>query len=227
MEGTLAQMLIRTLVKRLFDVGIAIVALVVLSPVLAAVAVMVRVFLGSPVFFTQSRPGLDGKLFRMYKFRTMRDARDRDGQLLPDAERVTRFGVLLRWTSLDELPELWNVLRGEMGLVGPRPLLPEYLPFYTQREHLRHSVRPGLTGLAQISGRNHLGWDERLELDVQYAESHTMWLDLKIMLLTTYKVLLARDVALGTLPPFHVHRQSARQSTSELSSPPPVNQQTH
>lgn len=213
---------LKVIVKRIFDIAVASTALLVLLPVTGLTAIAVRIFLGSPVLFTQSRPGLDGKLFRMYKFRTMRDARDASGKLLPNSQRTTKLGQVLRKLSLDELPELWNVLRGDMSLVGPRPLLPEYLPYYTERERLRHSVRPGLTGLAQVNGRNNLGWDERLELDAQYAESHTLWLDLKIVLITVYKVLFSRDVALGAMIPFHEYRERVTQAETDSRPSLPV-----
>jgi lipopolysaccharide/colanic/teichoic acid biosynthesis glycosyltransferase len=213
---------LKVIVKRIFDIAVASTALLVLLPVMGLTAIAVRIFLGSPVLFTQSRPGLDGKLFRMYKFRTMRDARDDSGKLLPNSQRTTKLGQVLRKLSLDELPELWNVLRGDMSLVGPRPLLPEYLPYYTERERLRHSVRPGLTGLAQVNGRNHLGWDERLELDAQYAESHTLWLDLTIVLITVYKVLFSRDVALGAMIPFHEYRERVTQAETDSRPSSPV-----
>lgn len=213
---------LKVIVKRIFDIAVASTALLVLLPVMGLTAIAVRIFLGSPVLFTQSRPGLDGKLFRMYKFRTMRDARDASGKLLPNSQRTTKLGQVLRKLSLDELPELWNVLRGDMSLVGPRPLLPEYLPYYTERERLRHSVRPGLTGLAQVNGRNNLGWDERLELDAQYAESHTLWLDLKIVLITVYKVLFSRDVALGAMLPFHEYREKTIQAETDSRPSSPV-----
>ncbi len=166
--------------KRALDVVLAA-ALVVLAPVLAAVAAVVRLRLGSPVLFRQERPGLDGRLFTLYKFRTMTDRRDAAGKLLPDGERLTRLGALLRRTSLDELPELVNVLRGEMSLVGPRPLLVEYLEFYTPREQRRHAVRPGITGWAQVNGRNRANWNERLGMDVWYVENQTFWLDMRIL----------------------------------------------
>ncbi len=167
--------------KRLFDFCGALVLLIVLSPLLLGLALAVRVKLGSPVLFRQRRPGLGGRIFTVVKFRSMRDAIGRDGQPLPDSERLTEFGKRLRASSLDELPELWNVLRGEMSLVGPRPLLVEYLDYYTPEEARRHDVRPGLTGWAQIHGRNATTWDERLALDAWYAEHHTLRLDLHIL----------------------------------------------
>jgi lipopolysaccharide/colanic/teichoic acid biosynthesis glycosyltransferase len=174
--------------KRLIDFTGALVGLILLSPVILIVAVLVKRRLGGPVLFRQVRPGLGGKPFEMVKFRTMRDAYDRNGNALPDSQRMTPFGSFLRSSSLDELPELWNVLKGEMSLVGPRPLLMEYLPLYNERQYLRHQVRPGVTGWAQINGRNALSWPEKFELDVWYVEHRTLWLDIKIIALTIKKV---------------------------------------
>lgn len=171
--------------KRVFDVVVSTAVLVVLSPVWAIAALAVRVTMGSPVLFRQQRPGLHGQVFDLVKFRTMRCGSG------SDAERLTNVGRFLRSTSIDELPELWNILRGEMSLVGPRPLLPDYLPLYSERQAIRHQVRPGLTGLAQVSGRNAAPWDERLELDAQYVESHSLWLDLGIIA-RTIKVVFKR-----------------------------------
>lgn len=175
--------------KRLLDLALTIPALILLAPVMGVVALAVRLTMGRPILFRQVRPGLHAVPFTMCKFRTMTDARDADGNLLPDAQRLTRIGRFLRRTSLDELPELWNVLRGEMSLVGPRPLLMEYLPYYTEEERSRHTVRPGITGLAQVRGRNDLLWDDRLALDVQYVKSLDLVLDLRILLLTCAKVI--------------------------------------
>jgi len=171
-------------IKRAFDITVAAAALLVASPLLLLVAIAVRVNLGSAVLFRQQRPGLHGRPFTMVKFRTMRDAIGRDGRPLPDADRLTTFGKLLRSTSLDELPELWNVLRGEMSLVGPRPLLMEYLDRYTPEQSRRHDVRPGVTGWAQVHGRNALSWEERFRLDVWYVEHRSLRLDLHILLRT-------------------------------------------
>lgn len=159
-------------------------------------AILVRYKLGSPVLFKQQRPGLHGKPFYLYKFRTMTEERDENGELLPDHLRLTPFGKFLRKFSLDELPQLYNILKGDMSFVGPRPLLMKYLPYYTDREKKRHNVRPGITGLAQVSGRNNLGWDERLELDVKYVENYSFWLDIKIIFLTIKKVLKSEDVVI-------------------------------
>ena len=175
--------------KRIFDLCLTIPAFIVLSPVMGVTAVLVAVKLGRPVLFTQERPGYREKIFKMYKFRTMTDARDKNGELLPDEERLTPFGEKLRSTSLDELPELLNILKGDMSLVGPRPLLVQYLPLYNKRQHKRHSVLPGITGLAQINGRNSISWEEKFEYDVQYAKHVTFFGDLKILFETVFKVL--------------------------------------
>ena len=185
-------------VKRMLDFLIALVGLVVASPILLIVAVLVRTKLGSPVLFAQERPGKDEKIFKLYKFRSMSDARDEQGNLLPDKDRLTPFGKMLRATSLDELPELFNILKGDMSLIGPRPLLVSYLPWYTEREQLRHTVRPGLTGLAQVSGRNSLVWDKRLEKEVEYMEDLSFMMDLKILFMTVKKVVCKDDVAEDT-----------------------------
>ncbi|MCX2889746.1 sugar transferase [Pseudomonas sp. DCB_BI] len=174
--------------KRVIDFAGSLIGLIVLSPVILVVAVLIKRRLGGPVLFRQVRPGLGGKPFEMIKFRTMRDACDSNGDPLPDSQRMTPFGSFLRSSSLDELPELWNVLKGDMSLVGPRPLLMEYLPLYNERQYLRHQVRPGVTGWAQINGRNALGWPEKFELDVWYVENRSLWLDIKIIALTIKKV---------------------------------------
>ena len=169
------------LIKRAFDILASAVGLILLSPLLILLAILVRVNLGSPVFFKQERPGLNEKIFWLYKFRSMKDALDSQGNQLPDDLRLGKFGKLLRASSLDELPELFNVLKGEMSFIGPRPLLIEYLPYYTEREKLRHTVRPGITGLAQVSGRNLLSWDARLEKDAEYVENLSFPMDMKIL----------------------------------------------
>lgn len=174
--------------KRLFDFTVATLGLLLLALPLALLVWQVRRKLGSPVLFTQERPGLHGVPFKMIKFRTMTSERGSDGELLPDAERLTGFGRWLRATSLDELPELWNVLKGEMSLVGPRPLLMQYLPLYSQEQARRHEVRPGITGLAQVNGRNAIGWEDKFKLDVWYVDNHSLWLDIKILWLTVKKV---------------------------------------
>lgn len=191
--------------KRLMDILGSLLGLFFLSLVLIVVSIWVRLKVGSPILFTQVRPGLGGKPFRMMKFRTMTDERDENGGLLPDDVRLTKFGAFLRSTSLDELPELINVLKGDMSLVGPRPLLMEYLPLYSERQYRRHEVRPGITGWAQINGRNALSWDEKFELDVWYVENRSLWLDIKILLLTVLKVVKRDGISHGgeaTMPKF-------------------------
>ena len=182
-------MIYRLFVKRMLDIVLSLTALLILSPVLLIVAVLVRCKLGSPVLFRQERPGKDEKIFTLCKFRTMTDKKDAEGNLLPDHQRLTRFGKLLRASSLDELPELFNILKGDMSIIGPRPLLVSYLPYYTEEEKLRHSVRPGLTGLAQVSGRNFIDWDRRLEKDVEYVRHLSFAMDLKVLMLTVKTVL--------------------------------------
>ena len=181
--------------KRLFDITAALVALLLLALPLLALTWLVRRKLGRPAFFRQVRPGLQGQPFEMVKFRTMTDARGPDGELLPDAVRLTRFGRFLRATSLDELPELWNVLKGDMSLVGPRPLLMEYLPLYSPQQARRHEVRPGITGWAQVNGRNAIGWEDKFTLDVWYVDHRSLWLDVKILWLTVKKVLVREGIS--------------------------------
>lgn len=176
-------------IKRCLDFLLSLCGLIVLSPVLLILAVLVRVKLGSPVLFKQERPGKNEKIFTLCKFRTMTDETDEKGKLLPDAVRLTKFGKFLRGTSLDELPELINILKGDMSIVGPRPLLVSYLPYYSERERLRHSVRPGLTGLAQVSGRNYIDWDRRLAKDVEYVENLSFRMDMKVLWMTVQTVL--------------------------------------
>lgn len=179
-------------VKHCLDFLLSLAALIILSPVLLLVAILVRCKLGSPILFKQKRPGLHEKIFCMYKFRTMTDAKDADGNLLPDEVRLTKFGKLLRSTSLDELPELFNILKGDMAIVGPRPLLVQYLPRYNERQHHRHDVRPGFTGLAQVNGRNSISWQEKFEWDVKYVEQVSFLMDMKIIA-KTVGVVLKRD----------------------------------
>lgn len=181
--------------KRFLDVVVSASALVIVLPFLLLIAGLVRLYMGSPVLFCQQRPGRGGEAFEMVKFRSMKDARDAHGVVLDDAQRLTRFGRILRATSLDELPELWNVLRGEMSLVGPRPLLMEYLPLYTPRQARRHEVRPGITGWAQVNGRNSLDWESRFECDVFYVDNLSFWLDLKILWLTVRRVLVRDGIS--------------------------------
>jgi lipopolysaccharide/colanic/teichoic acid biosynthesis glycosyltransferase len=174
--------------KRILDLVLSIFALILFTPLLITVAVLVRFKLGSPIIFKQERPGLNEKIFYMYKFRTMTSECDENGQLLPDLIRLTRFGAFLRTTSLDELPELWNIVRGDMSIIGPRPLLVHYLPLYSEEQKKRHLVRPGLTGLAQVNGRNALSWEEKFNFDVQYINEMTLLTDLKIIIRTIIKV---------------------------------------
>jgi lipopolysaccharide/colanic/teichoic acid biosynthesis glycosyltransferase len=193
------------MIKRAFDLLIAIPALAVLAPVLALVAMLVRLKLGSPVLFRQQRPGLNGAPFELVKFRTMADRRGPDGALLPDGERLTSFGKFLRASSLDELPELWNVVKGEMSLVGPRPLLMQYLPLYDAEQSRRHAVRPGLTGWAQINGRNALSWEEKFAADIWYVDNRSLWLDIRILWRTLLAVLGREGISAAgdaTMPPF-------------------------
>ncbi|WP_181316187.1 sugar transferase [Photobacterium phosphoreum] len=191
--------------KRSFDIIASSLALLLLSPVIAITAYFIHKKLGSPVLFRQVRPGLKGKPFEMIKFRTMKDAVDKNGQALPDSERLTPFGMKLRSTSLDELPGLWNVLKGDMSLVGPRPLLMQYLPLYNQDQNRRHDVRPGVTGWAQINGRNAIGWNEKFKFDVWYVDNQSLWLDIKILLLTIKKVFIKEGISADehvTMPDF-------------------------
>lgn len=183
------------MIKRLLDIIIASIALILLSPLYAFVSYKVKKNLGSPVLFRQVRPGLHGKPFEMIKFRTMKDAVDEQGNPLPDSERLTPFGQMLRSTSLDEMPELWNVIKGDMSIVGPRPLLMEYLPLYSPEQAKRHDVRPGMTGHAQVNGRNAIGWEEKFKLDTWYVENQSIWLDFKIMFKTVHKVLAKDDIS--------------------------------
>lgn len=207
-------------IKRILDIIFAAGMLVLLSPVLLVTALLVRSRLGSPVIFHQNRPGYQEKIFGLCKFRTMTDERDADGKLLPDKDRLTPLGKTLRRTSIDELPELWNILKGDMSFIGPRPLLIEYLPYYTEREKLRHTVRPGLTGLAQASGRNLVNWDRRLELDAQYVENLSFAMDCKVLIMTVQTVFgrsetVAEDTnaAEGNLA--QIRREKMQQKASE------------
>lgn len=183
------------MIKRLFDITAATAALVILSPVYAITAYKVKKNLGAPVLFRQTRPGQHGIPFEMIKFRSMKDAIDVEGNPLPDSERLTAFGQALRNTSLDELPELWNVIKGDMSLVGPRPLLMEYLPLYNDEQNRRHQLRPGITGYAQVNGRNAIGWDKKFELDTWYIDNQSLWLDIKILFKTVKKVLIKDDIS--------------------------------
>ena len=188
----------RIFVKRLLDIVISGAALLILSPVYLILAILIRTKLGSPVIFHQERPGKDEKIFTLCKFRTMTDERDESGNLLPDNKRLTKFGKILRATSLDELPELWKIFKGDMSLIGPRPLLVSYLPYYTEEEKLRHSVRPGLTGLAQVSGRNYLDWDNRLKKDIEYVKNLSFAMDLRVIFMTIKVIFVKENVAEDT-----------------------------
>ena len=206
----------RKYVKRLLDIIISLCGIILLSPVYLILFILVRVKLGSPALFTQDRPGKGEKIFKLYKFRSMTDARDEKGELLPDEVRLTRFGKLLRSTSLDELPELFNILKGDMSLIGPRPLLVRYLPWYTQEERRRHDVRPGLTGLAQVNGRNALGWEDRFRYDLMYVDHLTLWMDIKIIGMTVGKVLKRSGTLSGaeqTVADFDVYRKEQKHET--------------
>jgi lipopolysaccharide/colanic/teichoic acid biosynthesis glycosyltransferase len=202
------------MIKRLIDLSFSFLAAVVLAPVFVALAIAVRLSLGSPVLFRQVRPGLNGEPFAMFKFRTMKNLVDESGNSLPDKDRLTRFGAFMRSTSLDELPALWNVLIGDMSLVGPRPLLMQYLPLYTPSQARRHDVKPGVTGWAQINGRNAISWEEKFELDLWYVENRNIWLDCRILFLTVIKVFRRDGINAegeATMPAFngtHSHRAS-------------------
>ena len=185
-------------IKRILDILISLTFIVLFSWLYLILVILVRIKLGSPVLFCQERPGYNEKIFTLYKFRTMTDKRDEKGNLLPDSERLTKFGSMLRSTSLDELPEMFNILKGDMSLIGPRPLLVEYLPYYTEEERLRHSVRPGLTGLAQVSGRNYLAWDKRLARDVEYVNHISFIMDVRIIIKTIMVVFKKEDVSVDT-----------------------------
>jgi lipopolysaccharide/colanic/teichoic acid biosynthesis glycosyltransferase len=183
------------MIKRSFDVLVASVALVIFCPVMVLIGLLLRVKMGAPILFPQIRPGFHGKPFEILKFRTMLNVFDANGNLMPDDTRLTSFGGLLRSTSLDELPEFWNVFRGDMSLVGPRPLLMEYLPLYSAEQNRRHEVRPGITGWAQVNGRNNISWEEKFELDIWYIDNQSFWLDIKILLLTIKKVILSEGIS--------------------------------
>lgn len=194
------------MIKRTADIFLSFVGLVFLSPAIIILILLVRFHLGTPVFFKQDRPGLHGKIFKMIKFRTMRNTLDNNGKLLPDSLRLTKLGNFMRATSLDELPELWNVLKGDMSMVGPRPLLIEYLPLYSNTQSLRHNVRPGITGWAQVNGRNAISWEEKFNYDIWYVENQTFFFDMKIILMTIRKVIKREGIYAGnknfTMPKF-------------------------
>ena len=198
-------------VKRLLDIVLSGVALILLSPLFLILAILIRCKLGSPIIFHQNRPGRNEKIFQLCKFRTMTDERDDKGDLLPDEKRLTPFGRKLRAASLDELPELWNIFKGEMSIIGPRPLLVSYLPYYTEEERLRHSVRPGLTGLAQVNGRNALGWEARFNYDIEYVNHCSVRMDIKVLWLTVFRVLKRSGTLSGadqTVEDFDVYRKN-------------------
>ena len=191
-------MIYQKYIKRILDITLSGAAIIVLSPVMGVTAILVKKKLGSPVIFKQKRPGKDEKIFTMYKFRTMTDERDEKGELLPDSIRVTKFGKMLRSTSLDELPELFNIFKGDMSVVGPRPLLVQYLPLYNEKQKRRHEVRPGLSGLAQVNGRNAITWDEKFKYDVEYVEKVSFALDVRIVLRTIIKAFRQEDINAGS-----------------------------
>ena len=184
-------------IKRILELILSLMALIVLMPLMIIIGILVRINLGSPIIFKQKRPGKNEKIFTLYKFRTMTDKRDIDGNLLPDEYRLTKFGKFLRSTSLDELPELINIIKGDMAIVGPRPLLVEYLPYYTEEEKHRHDVRPGLTGLAQVNGRNEISWEEKLKYDTEYIKEISFYSDLKIIFKTIKKTIKRKDIKMG------------------------------
>ncbi len=213
-------MIYKLLIKRIFDIVISVFALLCLSPIILILWIWLTIAnKGAGAFFYQKRPGKNEKIFKIYKFKSMSDHKDENGVLLPDAERITMIGKFIRKTSMDELPQLWNVLKGEMSLIGPRPLLPEYLPYYTQKEKLRHSIRPGITGWAQINGRNNLNWEDRLELDVYYASNLSFKLDVKIFFQTFINILKKKDVIVVLDPqiniPLHIKRQKESNGNSQ------------
>lgn len=183
--------------KRVLDLILSLMALILLMPLMIIIAILIRIKLGSPVIFKQKRPGKNEKIFILYKFRTMTDKKDKDGNLLPDSERLTKFGKILRSTSLDELPELFNIIKGDMAIVGPRPLLVKYLPYYTKEERHRHDVRPGLTGLAQINGRNTTNWEDRFKYDIEYTHKIALIEDIKIAIKTVVKIIRKQDILVG------------------------------
>lgn len=202
----------RRFFKRPLDITLSLIGLIVLSPVMIIVALLVRIKLGRPVIFKQERPGLNEKIFTMYKFRTMTDEKDENGKLLPDNERLTKFGKLLRSTSLDELPELFNILKGDMSVIGPRPLLVEYLPLYDEYQKRRHEVRPGLSGLAQVSGRNAINWEDKFNLDVEYVDNISFFGDWKIIFLTLKKVFIREGISSNTAVTMEPFRGSKKES---------------
>ena len=206
----------RRFFKRFIDIAISLIMIILLSPIYLILVILIRIKLGKPVLFRQARPGKDEKIFNLYKFRSMTDARDENGDLLPDADRLPAFGRRLRATSLDELPELINILKGDMSIIGPRPLLVKYLPYYTEEERIRHSVRPGLTGYAQVHGRNALSWEQRFEHDVYYVRHISFLLDIKIIIDTVKAVITHEGVELNALEDFDEYRK--KKSVSDLQA---------
>jgi lipopolysaccharide/colanic/teichoic acid biosynthesis glycosyltransferase len=207
-------------IKRILDILLSLCGILILSPVYLILWILVRCRLGKPALFTQERPGRKEKIFKLYKFRSMTDARDEKGQPLPDEVRLTRFGKILRSTSLDELPELFNILKGDMSLIGPRPLLVRYLPYYTKEERRRHDVRPGLTGLAQVNGRNALGWEDRFAFDLEYVDNCSFFMDLKVLGMTVGKVLKRSGTLSGadqTVADFDEYRKAQGQAQGEAA----------
>ena len=205
-------------IKRMLDLILSLLALIILMPIMIIIWLLVRIKLGKPAIFKQERPGKDEKIFTLYKFRTMTDERDEDGKLLPDSERLTKFGKILRSTSLDELPELINIIKGDMSIIGPRPLAVVYLPYYTEEERHRHDVRPGLTGLAQMNGRNAISWEDRFKYDLQYVDKITFMVDLKISLKTIRKVLRREDIGqrgIGNAIDFDEYRKTTRKESQK------------
>lgn len=203
----------RLFFKRLFDILLSLMGIIILSPIIIVLFILVKTKLGSPALFSQERPGKNGKIFKLYKFRSMTNEKDDKGELLPDEIRLTKFGKILRSTSLDELPELFNILKGDMSLIGPRPLLVRYLPYYTEEEMHRHDVRPGLTGLAQVNGRNALGWEQRFSYDLEYVNHCSFRMDIKILFMTALKVLKRSDTLSGadqTVADFDVYRKEGK-----------------
>ncbi len=206
-------------IKRMLDLILSLLALIILMPIMIIIWLLVRIKLGKPAIFKQERPGKDEKIFTLYKFRTMTDEKDENGELLPDSERLTKFGKILRSTSLDELPELINIIKGDMSIVGPRPLLVRYLPYYTEKERHRHDVRPGLTGLAQVNGRNTVDWDERLKLDVEYVRNCNFMNDVKIVLKTIKKVIKKEGILVGkehTMESLDVERKKINSANKKV-----------
>lgn len=204
-----------SILKRVFDVVMAFIALCILSPFILVIAVLVKIKLGSPVIFKQERPGKNEQIFCLYKFRTMTDKKDRNGNFLPDEMRLTKFGKMLRSTSLDELPELWNILKGEMSFVGPRPLLIQYLPLYNEFQKKRHNVRPGLTGLAQVKGRNGISWEEKFKWDVTYVKHESLFFDIKILMMTIHTVVSKDGISSETSETMEDFKGSGKRKTDQ------------